>query len=134
MTIAEIIEKLEKAEGPDRDLDGAIAINLEGYFVDDDGWYAYTDEVLNTVHSGNGKFLLVKKYTSSIDAAVQLCERVLPAANCWGVDKDERGFEAHVQLNGVKSGHWAKFAEHRSSAPIALCIAILRALQTKEGE
>lgn len=119
MTIAEIIEKLEKAEGADRDLDAAIHIATnpplrEGY-----------------------RFGNIPVYTSSIDAAVQLYDRVLPGF-LWGITQDAADgdveFQGNVWPNAQPFDASKDHFGYHSRAAIALCIAILRALQTKEGE
>jgi hypothetical protein len=67
------------------------------------------------------------EYTTSIDAALALADRVLPEMNCVGFDKSPSGVEAYVSRNNVDSGHWFETGWHKSSPAIALCIAILKA-------
>lgn len=130
MSIAELIERLEKATGP------TYALDVDIFKF---RWPEYADYIQGRgglIHPMDGEDVRVPSnvrpgnYTASIDAALSLIT-LLPDANCWGIDKDERGVQAHVQRNGVSSGHWAQFAEHRSAA-IALCIAILKAKQASE--
>ena len=66
-----------------------------------------------------------------LDAALALVERVLPAANCMGVERSPAGWTAYVSRNYVHDGHWLYEAEARPTAPLALLSALLRAL---EGE
>ena len=108
----DLIARLEALTVPDRKVDAEIGVILH-------------------IHPPGGGWLS-REYTGSIDAAVALCERVLPDVNCWGVEKDERGFQAYVSRNNVKSGHWLKEAEHAASPSIALLISTLKALDAKE--
>jgi hypothetical protein len=134
MTLSDIIEALEAATEPSRELDEAIAITVLG-MRKENHLAAYPDErpVWEFYDGNNGGSMevMVDRFTHSVDAVLRLLTRAIPDANCWGIDKDERGIQAHVQRNGVKSGHWGTFSEHRSSAPIALIIAILKALQAR---
>lgn len=124
MTIPELIEKLEKATGPDRELDADIAITLK--LIAEREWWS-----VNYL-SGD----MIPAYTASIDAAVQLCERVLPG---WVIDFISQDFMSVPE--GYRGIGWTVEiinqvrVQGQSSKPsIALCIAILRALQPKEGE
>ena len=113
----ELIERLEKAAGPDRDLDGAIYRSLHASH--DDAWPHWT-----TVQRDE----IVLHYTASIDAAVTLVPFAEDKATHWGVELD-RGFEAWVSRNNVSSGHWLHQG-FGSTPAIALCIAALKARST----
>ncbi len=63
-------------------------------------------------------------FTSSFEAALTL---IPPQANSHGYDLTPRGVEAYVSRNNVQSGHWLHSGWHKSSAPIAMCIAALKA-------
>ncbi len=115
--LADLISRLEKAKGPDRDLDGEIhvACGLAG-----DGAHTW------------GPYLRRKMarpdYTASIDAALYLKDEVLPG---WywrvGHGSVEPGW-AH--LNRVHPDHCLKTDEAHglgSTPALALCVAILRA-------
>lgn len=125
MTIPDLIERLEKATGPDRELDEMISATLfsEHEFMQlkdaPEGvgcmMYRWPD----------GQQVSVLRATSSIDAAVKLCELKLPE-HTWGINPTA----ANVYDGDPHQG----FAVYHKTAPIALCIAILRALQAKEGE
>ncbi|MEN3145711.1 hypothetical protein ABCW43_00190 [Neorhizobium sp. IRAMC:178] len=116
MTIPELIEKLEKATCPDRDIDKAIT------------------ELFGTKNDHGvlicAGYLGIGMFTSSIDAAVQLCERVLPGW-LWLV---EAGGDSDYGATVVSDDSSICSDWHKSTPAIALCIAILRALQPKEGE
>lgn len=110
MTIAKIIEKLEKAEGADRRLDDAIHDAL---------W------------DGTA---LAPLYTASIDAAVQLCERVLPRHDLL-IDQYRGEWMAAVTDRFEKKTSTSK--SNCKNGAIATCQVVLhalRALQTKEGQ
>jgi hypothetical protein len=68
--------------------------------------------------------------TTSLDAALTLCERVLPGASCVGFDRTPQGSTAYVSRNNVADGHWLVEAEAPTPA-LALCLALLRALEAK---
>lgn len=119
MNIPALITALENAKGPDRALDGHIAKQFGWHRVEPrftrnrkGGWIAPQDfiglssdgsPILDSLH-GTDIHRDPPPLTRSLDAAVALAERVLPDANCHGYDKTERGIEAYVSRNGVKSG------------------------------
>ena len=97
MRRAEIIERLEKAEGPDRELDADIDIFL---FGGETVWKQanYTMEMYpasrraSKNHVGGFANEHVPLYTASLDSAIALVERTLPG---WGFylrsDKEGNG-------------------------------------------
>jgi len=118
-----LVERLEKATGPDREIDAAIRAQLgisEGYHAHE-------------------------FYTASLDAALALVERVLPG---WRVQFwQQRSGSWHVRL--IRDAHYAlvttededrtrdgdnEIAGARSTPALALCLAALKALaQGNEG-
>lgn len=115
----DLIERLEKADGPDRELDAKLARHLAGDPVDH--WFRlfgdwFTDRT-------------IPSYTSSIDAAVALVERVLPGAE-WEVTNTGRRPGATVisYERRVREGAYA------STPAIAICIALLRAKEARADE
>lgn len=70
-------------------------------------------------------------WTTSLDAALALAERVLP--DYWWLvrsNEDDTGFFANLGVNGTNPNMGAQcFPVFAASAPLALCIAILRAKQ-----
>lgn len=116
MTRSDLIEKLEKAEGPDRELDRSLSET-----------FGRKNDFGVLICAG---YLGIGDFTSSVDAAVRLCERVLPGhgydiarceqchATIWEKDKNGNFVSRTYQVPGA-------------TLPIALCIAILKALQAK---
>jgi hypothetical protein len=110
---ADVIARLEKAEGPDRGIDGAIAM------------------ALGLMPSGD-------RYTASIDAAIALVERMLPGWR-WSIGTElaedfktteyggniypfEQPFPAELDTYGYS----------QANAPIAILLALFRALDAQE--
>lgn len=124
-----LIERLEKAEGPDRELDNSLTLAAfpEGRIVlAPDQRYDY---IMGS--SGGGP---VSPLTASIDAAVAFAERVLPG--CWyqiakGKLRDAEPLFGALILFG--SDEVLGAGEHPTSLPIAILIATLRALQAQGG-
>jgi hypothetical protein len=118
--LSPLIDALQRAKGPSRELDLAIASALVSDVV-----VLLSDSECSNFASTYWNW----KYTASIDASIALLELVLPAANCWGVERDHRGFSAYCSRNNVSKGHWLIEAVHPSSPAIALLLAILQAKQ-----
>lgn len=111
MTLDSIIERLEKATGPNYELEREIQDALE------------PDRKIHVPH----------RYTSSVDDALTLAEKVLPGwEDCHGRLiwthglKGERIWTADIR-------YWRSSANHPVAA-IALCLAILKAKQMGVGE
>lgn len=131
MTIPELIEKLEKATGPDRDLDEAISAAL---------FPQHEFMQLKDAPKGvgcvmyrwpDGQQVSALRATSSIDAGVKLCELVLPDFH-WTVYS--RCHEHGPRAVLVSPEFRKQFGENGKTPVLALLITILRALQPKEGE
>lgn len=132
----ELIERLEKATGPDRRLDVLIEISCPMGSSYSYGHRASSvgGKVVAYYKSGSHGTYGAPRYTASIDAAVALAERVLRPAHP----------QMTVSFRGVLStsrDYW--FAEitwpsherqgRHVSPAIALCIAILRAAEENAG-
>lgn len=123
MALPELEKRLEEATGPDRDLDGALASIIAPHQVEsDDGdwwWGPYNEQPVR-----------VPEFTSSIDAAVALAERVLPWW-CWSVSLNDEGqYLCEIAPKGCPGG--GPDCEKQSPA-LALCLAIVRALIVKDN-
>lgn len=132
--LTSLIEKLQKAGGPDRELDCQIAVAVDGFYELPPKWeggpvgYGYTDAEGTPIHPGHGGDQLVRQYTLSIDAAASLAKRVLPN---WQINLSI----FHDTLAEASFGNReAPHARSLATKPaLAICLATLRALQQKGG-
>lgn len=137
---APVIERLEKADGPDRELDMLIfeasgkplptkmleqRLKLE--------W----DSTERTYLFPVGDDMRVRyehpRYTASLDAAISLVDRKLPG---WRVDVVTGGVPRHVGSVSDPERDWSsqQSGGHKSSAAIALLIAMLCVLEVQEED
>lgn len=114
----DLIERLENASGPDRDLDAAIAKAVGA----DHGprEFVHVESRSYSVHDE-----IAKRYTASLDAAMTL----IPEGHYWSFDSRGCGIVSgdepplETQTVGTCLGH--------ASPAIGFCIAALRARQPK---
>ncbi|WP_447910535.1 hypothetical protein [Brevundimonas bullata] len=137
----ELTARLEAAEVGSRRLDGDIhrLISPDALLMTDSGSVGPIKreakrEPIGTLHSVPGEVIAdcigAEPYTTSLDAALALAERVLPG---WRAQMlQHTGYwRAHLaapdgRLDDDKTGR-------ASEAPLALCIAILKAKAQGEG-
>ena len=136
-----LIERLEAATGPDRELDRAImalsytwerryiggrcdpsccpeGAHLDGVWVD-----PATDRWKTTARNGF-------EFTASLDAAMALVERVQPGWNCSAINLKPDPCEAYVWR---RSERCVRDVGGKGPTPaIALLIALLRTLETEQ--
>lgn len=138
MNRAELIEALEKAEGPSKQLDFDIAgvlglvpnhtVREVGFDYD---WYRSPDNyTLWKALDSEGRRVAswsAKPYTSSIDAALTL----VPDGALWGVDNDTPGSYPYGATRYV-AWCYGKDATSDVSPAIALCIAALKAMEQSD--
>lgn len=113
--LRKLLAHVEAATGPSDELGKALSAWLYAE-TPTDQWPA----VAMLPHYACGNRL------EAIGAALALVERVLPAANCYGIEREPRRLTAYVSRNNVASGHWYHDAEHHS-APLAILAALLKA-------
>lgn len=129
---ADIIDRLEKATGPDIELDGIIAkitgeMHVGAIFQRFD---VYGDETNSWYLGGYGnyEFLSPDEYTASIDSAIALVERVLPGVvlriSNDMTDDDAKRWIATVQFMQSPPS---------ASPSIAILIALFFSLQLNEN-
>lgn len=130
-----LLERVEGAGGPDRELDADLMIQFEApgsvkVKQKTGGWTTahpkYAKGAMNYMIVGKTKY--PDQYTSSVDAALALVERVLPE---WQVYMEvlrpaNGGCRASVEPN-LASG-WRRGA----TLPLAILSALLRALIAKD--
>lgn len=126
----ELLTRVQKATGPDREIDGDIAEMFDAApshlprvtgvgrswlwaeFVEPDSWETWG----------------APEYTASIDAALALVERVLPGWK-WQINKGE-GCGLILPGSTITTRvHWGKGA----NTPLAILAALLTALQPPEA-
>ena len=116
-----LIERLEKATGPDRELDAAI-------------WVATTEGVRLTKNSFGGTLVeqhgvawrldeAVHHFTASLDAALALVERGRPECRPTLWKNHSREWGVNFEPGGADTAY-------ASSHALALCLALLRTLET----
>lgn len=135
-----IIERLEKATGPDRELDALIVAELHDAtmrpyppsddFGPHDKWQFWTHDGKHFL--GSEAEFPVPAYTSSVDAALTLVPDGLP----WMVRRSQPWDAAHPYCAAYVQT--AEHDEHSSltkatTAARALCIAALKARSTING-
>lgn len=120
--LTSLIERLEKAEGPSRELDRAI-------------WEAFGSPSRSDGVPEFAGFLGIAMFSSSIDAAVSLAERVLPGWFFEHIGNDAMGEDDYMSWLGwtveLSPGMSAGAQGQAKTLPIAIVIATLRALQSK---
>lgn len=139
-----VIERLEKATGPDRELDARIHAIIE---LPSSDWEACEKSIISgdglvTWHYLNKSQITARapSYTASIDAAIALTERMLPG---WArVFKYLASQSAYVFLIEYERGEdglwWHNTGEHlkikasHKTEPLALLLALFKALLAKE--
>lgn len=133
----ELIERLEKATGPDRELDGWIAVNVGALVkrsvADVTEWFTVVNgrQCHACYESQDGDApsevpARVPHYTTSIDAALTL----VPEDHDW-----KAGYSKHVrhyaEARDLMHPHKGVFVgETDASRAVALCIAALKARQS----
>lgn len=153
-----LLQRSEKAEGPDRELDAIVAKELLGWKLwrSKHGYWDVTgpdgERFTTCVDPYGPKFdpetgkknpdydkepvlwvedMGIPEFSSSLDASIALVERVLPGWD-WHVARlDDNEFSAAVATwnNSEDSG-----AAHAKTPPLALLTALLKALQHKETQ
>jgi hypothetical protein len=137
MTLSELIKALETADGPSLHMDGVLWCVANGYeFIE---WNTtgcvYRGGSDNRVYRADST--TVRPYTASVDAAIALCERVLPGWRLGITQGDDDENSIDFQGN-VWPGEQPflleleQYGYHKMPA-IALCIAILRARLSQDG-
>ncbi|TCU34044.1 hypothetical protein [Rhizobium azibense] len=123
MSIDALIERLSASKGADRDLDADIAIALE--HVPERGWWSI--DYL--------KADIIPGITSSVDGAIKFAERALPdhgrlngKGRC-GEQEQLYGCAIFRSLDYQDDDTPLGLGEH-DLEPIAIAIAVLRAIQT----
>lgn len=132
-----LIQRIEEAGGPDRELDLAIGLAIGGWELGRytaEGWFAEAGGTMVRDHDGDiwpaHPGSLYPALTESIDAALALVERCLPGQSlviARGRLTPEEPLWA-CQFFSFDARKVTAETEHEQ-APLAICLALLRALQ-----
>ncbi|EYR81438.1 hypothetical protein [Shinella sp. DD12] len=140
--LSSIIERVEKATGPDRSIDVEV-MNLLCPRPKNEA-FLFLGKQLESKWGGVGDlankttyFVEAPRLTTSVDAAISLVERVLPGWE-WVCGRDAfLGANAAVYQSTIMGGVGLAEDDYESACAtpvIALVLATLRALQSKGGE
>lgn len=134
---AKLIERLEKAEAGSRELDCWIGYHAD-LLVDDMSWREKIDKfgiehALNAATSYSNVWRTqLPHYSTSIDAAVALVERLLPGWTIASIGQDD-GKRWHAELRKGYRTSYSTVALAGSPTPaLALCLAALKALEARD--
>lgn len=152
---AEIIERLEDTDGPDRWLDARIdaALRIGSLKMQGQGYNWAWDNFPNWRHHlnaagmcgvmhENGDLGLIwdsQPFTASIDAAIALVERVLPKAARITTMGDDAGLACYCRFvifpNGLgEEDGKIDVCEWQHSFPLAIMLSLFRALEAQEAK
>lgn len=132
--LTKLAEMLAKATGPDREIDAALA-SLAGEAPV--GWTLIRQDAPRTFKMDAGKWIspeghrirTPKPYSSSIDAALALVERMLPDSG-WSVTGGHMNAKCTLWPFSDKGDEFVGDAE---ATPIAILAALVRALAANKN-
>lgn len=139
--LSELLARVEAATEPDREIDCAIAVTVDGHFIDGKDFrgrpiYCRRDPDGAITSPGQGHDMLVRRYTASVDAALALVERAGDGYRLYSVDASipgrfsvvlkgpDRLWPADEDSEACVAPGWESGAS--ASLPLALCAALLR--------
>lgn len=131
--LSELIERVEKATGPDRELDTCLWLKFTPgatrRVVHVKHAHSPAEWDIDETREASGQLITVPAYTASLDAALALADRVLPG--CWWMAAKGR-LRASEPLYGARlffgTDEAIGEAEHEQSAALAIVLALLKAL------
>lgn len=135
--LRDLAERLERATGPDRELDVRIHMLVNppvGVIVNGMGANRFLACAQETGDwEGAGRAIDALRITSSIDAAVALTERLLPEM-CWTIDSNQGLCTAKLFCDGDEGegGWWDEVWHIGANAALALLRAMVTAMIAKE--
>lgn len=140
--LSKLLERVEKATGPDREIDHALhdlfgsVVPLGGFIPYlwrikiDDKWVDVVRHARAMMSTGD---VYVQDYTASLDACVALAARVLPGCS-WHIGDYYQGTqEPMATVYRDKSDDADCYYGDARTVPLAFLAVILRALIAKEA-
>lgn len=133
--LSELISSLEAASEGSRELDALVGLAIR------DDYPRTSAEILGdgTIRDGAGPYY-AKHFTTSLDAAVALIERKLPGcgitvdreAACNGSVGGGAVINGYIGREGPEGRAWGWIDAKAHTMPLALCVALLKALQDQQ--
>lgn len=132
MTIPTLLERIEKCEGPDTEIDKELVL-LEIASISKEERLRRAEAALAASHAKIAVSWPPRNYTASLDASIALVERMLPGW-VWG-----RNFDGDMYLTrsfnpGNDIHTYEGHANLGGNPPLSLLSALLRALIQKEQQ
>ena len=134
--LADLIARVEKAEGPDREIDAAICLALESDRFGQ--WRAARPKgLMLSIEDDLARFASKRGHlTASLDAAVALVERRLPelwewSVRCYGKPPQYCAY-VDAPAGGKKFWHFDTYIANAAAPALAIILALLRVMQAQE--
>lgn len=132
----DIIERLQNATGPDREIDTSIWMLVtkgatRRHQRVSSATYAWKPYVIDETRDAQGVIIVVPSYTASIDAAIALVERMLSGKVWYVRGKSDGTFFCQLYTSESQRGNDPK--ANAPSAPLAILVALFRALEAQEA-
>lgn len=131
--LTDLIAKLEAAAEGSRALDRQVALAAGVLFLDDGNrLYALDRDDGGRVYGGLGEDILIRPFTTSLDAIVALIERKLPG-KVGDLVHDARAAVSRDHALHIRFWKPDTDGSYTTALALALCIALLSALQLQGG-
>ena len=129
-SLRDLLERVERATGPDRELDAAICEGLHSSVCEPE--YRGTHHGEPVWRHPDFGLIRCEPYTNSVDASLALIGRLLPGVYMWRLDFDDEptSHPASVILCWGENG---RANEGGATPALALCAALLAAMIEQEG-
>lgn len=145
MNLSDLERRLEAAAGPDRKLDGMIWWSLERASAErcyHNHAIGFPEAIppyftLDDLPSGIGRLSvkeMAPKFTASLDTALALVGRVLPEWQRETLWNSCQGHLAALTDNADQNSSGYIYSATGPNAAVALCLALVRALQQKKDD
>jgi len=132
-----LIERLEAAEGGNREFEGLIEVEVRAFEASKTGiekkhWAVWRSNMAGQISDGH-TFYDAPHVTTSLNAAIDLADRV---HSDWlkSIMIGHGKAVAHFRSGSITNPDTVEVSGYSSRPELALCAAILRAIQPKEGE
>jgi hypothetical protein len=126
--LAELLGRVEACTGPDRELDGHIYGALGFQIIQRFGDFEWRPD-------GKGIWKTMPSPTASFDAALALCERVLPGWTIANINQDDtKRWWSELREGYQTSYNRVVFSGPLATPALALVTAMIKALTSPEDD